>query len=273
MTAVRTTALPSAWRIGLSRGGLEIRQVSREKEALFFTFALPIVLLLIFGSIFDFDIDGTGIPFRQYFVAGIIASGIMSTAFVGLGTGITNDRDDGTLKRLAGLPMPKSAYFIGKVVMVALGSLIETAVLLVIGSLAYGLTLPADPARWLTFAWVFLLGVTACALLGVAISALPRSARTASAVTTLPYICLQFISGVFFPFGQLPGFLRTIAAFFPLKWLCQGLRSVFLPDGVLAVEPAHGWEHGRTALVLIAWCAGGLVLCMTTFRWTRRGEE
>ena len=262
--------LPPAWRIGLARGGLEVRQMSREKEALFFTFALPIVLLLIFGAIFDFDI--AGIPFRQYFVAGIIASGIMSTAFVSLGVGITNDRDDGTLKRLAGLPMPRSAYFIGKIIMVTAGALIETAVLLVIGSLAYGLSLPSDPGRWLTFAWVFLLGVTACALLGIAVSSLPRSARTASAITTLPYICLQFISGVFFPFDRLPEFLRTVAAIFPLKWLCQGLRSVFLPDRLLAVEPAHSWEHGRTALVLLAWCAGGLVLCLMTFRWKRRGE-
>lgn len=270
VTAGRRAGLPPAWRVGLARGGLEVRQMSREREALFFTFALPIVLLLIFGAIFDFDI--AGIPFRQYFVAGIIASGIMSTAFVSLGVGITNDRDDGTLKRLAGLPMPRSAYFVGKIVLVMLGALVETAVLLVIGSLAYGLSLPSDPARWLTFAWVFLLGVTACALLGIAVSSLPRSARTASAITTLPYICLQFISGVFFPFDKLPEFLRAIAAVFPLKWLCQGLRSVFLPDRLLAVEPAHSWEHGRTALVLLAWCAGGLVLCLMTFRWKRRGE-
>lgn len=270
--SVGESAPPAWWRIGASRGLLEIRQISREKEALFFSFALPIVMLFIFGAIFDFDVGHTDVPFRQYFVAGIIASGIMSTAFVSLGAGITNDRDDGTLKRLAGLPMPKSAYFIGKIIMVTVGSLIETAVLLVIGAVGYGLTLPTDPGRWLTFAWVFVLGVAACALLGVAISSVPRSARTASAVITLPYICLQFISGVFFPFDQLPDFLQRIAAVFPLKWLCQGLRSVFLPDRLLAVEPAHSWEHGRTALVLAAWCVAGLVLCLTTFRWTRRGE-
>lgn len=267
--APRATRQPSTARIGLSRGLLELKLISRERDALFFSLALPLVMLVIFGAIFNFDVGNTGVSFRQYFVAGIIASGIMSTAFSSLGLGITNDREDGTLKRLAGLPMPKAAYFIGKLVMVICTSLAETVVLLLVGHFGYGLALPADGGRWLTLVWVFLLGVAACTLLGIAISSLPRSARSASAVITLPYICLQFISGVFFPFGQLPAGLRGVASVFPLKWMCQGLRSAFLPDKLLAAEPAHSWQHGTIALVLAAWCVAGLVLCLTTFRWTR----
>jgi ABC-2 type transport system permease protein len=58
-----------------------------------------------------------------------------------------------------------------------------------------------------------------------------------------------------------------VAAFFPLKWMTQGLRSVFLPDALAAAEPAGSWEPGRVALVLLAWCVVGLVLCRLTFRW------
>jgi ABC-2 type transport system permease protein len=61
-----------------------------------------------------------------------------------------------------------------------------------------------------------------------------------------------------------------VAAIFPLKWMAQGLRSVFLPDALAAVEPAGSWELGRTALVLAAWCVAGLVLCVATFRWQDR---
>jgi ABC-2 type transport system permease protein len=35
-------------------------------------------------------------------------------------------------------------------------------------------------------------------------------------------------------------------------------------------EVAGSWQHGPTALVLAAWLAVGLVLCVRTFRWTRR---
>jgi ABC-2 type transport system permease protein len=72
---------------------------------------------------------------------------------------------------------------------------------------------------------------------------------------------------VYFPFSSLPKGMQTIAALFPLKWLCQGLRAALLPDSLLAAEPAHSWELGKVALVLTAWLVGSLILCLRTFRW------
>ena len=63
--------------------------------------------------------------------------------------------------------------------------------------------------------------------------------------------------------------MQQVAALFPLKWLTQGMRSVFLPDQAAAVEIAGSWEHGRTALVLAAWVIIGAVVCVRTFRWRR----
>jgi ABC-2 type transport system permease protein len=262
--------MTAALRIGLLRGGLEIRSFFRQRESVVFTFALPVILLALFGEIFHGTIANTGVPFRQYFAAGIIASGIMSTSFVNLGIGVTVDRDDGTLLRLAGTPAPAAAYFIGKALSALLITIIEVAILLVLGTALLGLHLPTEPGRWVTFAWVFLLGVGTCALLGVAISSLPRSARSASAVVTLPYLVLSFISGVYFVFSDLPAGLQRVAALFPLKWMCQGLRSVFLPASFASTEPGHSWQLGLVALVLAAWLAASLVLCLRTFRWRRQ---
>jgi ABC-2 type transport system permease protein len=52
--------------------------------------------------------------------------------------------------------------------------------------------------------------------------------------------------------------------------MCQGLRGVFLPESAQVLEQAGSWELGRVALVLAAWCVGGLVLCLLTFRWKDR---
>jgi ABC-2 type transport system permease protein len=132
----------------------------------------------------------------------------------------------------------------------------------------FGLTLPTDLNHWLTFGWVFVLGVGGCALLGIAASNLPRSARSAPAVMNLPYLVLSFISGIFvIPLKHLPDALIQIGSFFPLRWMAQGFRSVFLPESMASQEVVGTWEHGRIALVLAAWCIGGLVLCLTTFRW------
>jgi ABC-2 type transport system permease protein len=266
--------VPPAWlaalRIGAWRGGLEIRSFFRQRESVVFTFALPVILLALFGEIFQGNIGHTGVAYRDYFAAGIIASGVMSTSFVNLGIGVTIDRDEGTLLRVSGTPAPAAAYFIGKAISALVISIAEVVILLAVGHLLLGLTLPATPGRWLILAWVFGLSVSTCALLGVATSSLARSARSASAVITLPYLVLSFISGVYFVFSSLPAGLQQVAALFPLKWMCQGLRAAFLPDSFLAVSAGHSWELGRVALVLTAWLAASVVLCVTTFRWQRR---
>jgi ABC-2 type transport system permease protein len=109
-------------------------------------------------------------------------------------------------------------------------------------------------------------------LLGIAFSSLPRSGKSASAVVIPVVLVLQFISGVFFLYSDIPGWLRTIAEIFPLKWMAQGMRSVFLPDSMAAVEVSGSWQHGPTALILVGWTIGGLVLFLRTFRWRRRDD-
>ena len=82
------------------------------------------------------------------------------------------------------------------------------------------------------------LGITACTLCGVAFSSLARTGRSAPAVVTPVALILQFISGVFFVFTSLPGWMQNVASIFPLKWMCQGLRAVFLPESSARASPA-----------------------------------
>jgi len=261
---------PSLLRTSLARGRLEITAFFRDRESVIFTFSLPVILLVVFGEVFHGTIGSTGVAFRQYFTAGIIASGIMSATFVNVGASVAADRSDGTLTRLAGTPMPPAAYFAGKAISALAVATAEAGLLLAVGAAAFGLQLPGTAGRWLTLGWVFVLGTATCAVLGLALSSLPRSTRGSSAVFSLPYLVLSFISGVYFVFSTLPAGLQHVAALFPLKWMCQGLRSVFLPAGFAATEPGHAWQLGQVALVLAAWLAASLVLCLRTFRWQRR---
>ena len=94
-----------------------------------------------------------------------------------------------------------------------------------------------------------------------------------SAVISPIVIVVQFISGVCFVYSDVPPWMQQIAALLPLKWLTQGMRSVFLPDSFATVEPAGSWEHGKVALVLIACGLASAALAMRTFRWHRRTTE
>lgn len=165
--------------IVVERSRLELRQFARQRGQMAVTFGMPVLLLVLLGVIGGGTVEGTNVSESRLHAAGMIAVGIVSAGFQGLALSVAAERHDGTLKRLRGTPMPPAAYLLGKVVQVFLVSLIQVAVLLVVGVAWLDLTLPHDPSRWLTFAWVFVLGVTVATLLGLAASGLMRRGPTA----------------------------------------------------------------------------------------------
>ncbi|MEY2723759.1 MAG: hypothetical protein RIR93_575 [Actinomycetota bacterium] len=255
-------------RIGLLRGSLELKQFLRQRESVVFTLLFPVILLFIFGSVFQ-DTIAPGVTFSQYFVAGMIASGLVNTGFQQLAITIPMERDSGTLKRLRGTPMSVSSYFIGKALLVTILMILQTALLLFFGSGMFDLNLPTEASLWWNFTWLVILGSACSTVLGIAFSVVPKSGRGASAVVSPIVIILQFFSGVFFVFTSLPIWMQQFAAIFPLKWLTQGMRSVFLPEDFATQEVAGSWEIGKSALVLILWLIVGLVISIKTFKWSR----
>src|SRR5690242_9571731 len=83
-----------ALALGLSRGGLELKQFVRTREYLMFTLLLPVIIVVIFGAVFTFPI-GNGVKLSQYFVTGMIASTLLSTGFQNLAIQIPIERDRG----------------------------------------------------------------------------------------------------------------------------------------------------------------------------------
>ncbi len=253
--------------LGSARGLLEIKQFLRQRESVVFTILFPVILLFIFGSVFDNNI-APGVTFSQYFVSGMIASGLVNSGFQVLAISIPMERDFGTLKRLRGTPMPAASYFIGKGIQVLFSMTLQVLLLLFFGTLMFGLELPTQPSKWLTFTWLLLLGTAASTLLGIAFSVVPKSGRGASAVVSPIVIILQLFSGVFFVFTSLPIWMQHFAALFPLKWLTQGMRSVFLPESFAAEEAAHSWELNKIFIVLVIWLIAGSIISLRTFKWS-----
>lgn len=258
--------LPSTLRVGLSRGWLDIREFFREWETVFFTFSLPTLFLVLFAAIFEGLVEAD-MSAAAYYLPGLVAMGLMSVSFQTLGIGVAVERSNGTLRWLRGTPMPPAAYFLGKTLLVLALAVGQVALLLGVAIVLYGVDLPTDATSWFTFTWVLVLGTSGCALLGLIVSGLVRSARAAQAVVVVPFLALQFFSGIFVPVAALPTWVVEVAALFPLKWMAQGMRSVFYPEPAAALEPAGAWELPLASGVLGVWCVAGLVLCLLTFRW------
>jgi ABC-2 type transport system permease protein len=265
-----STALPSPLKTGVSRTRLEVKEFFREREQLIFTFLFPIIFLGIFSAVFSGTDFSGGVDAATYFTPGMIASGIFLTSFQSLSIGIAIERDQDVLKRLRGTPMSSQSYFIGKIGVVLVTSVLQFGLLLAIAGVLLGVDFPSEPEKWLNFVWIFILGTASGCVLGIAFSVVPKSGRAASAVVTPVVLLLQFISGVYFVYSSLPAWMRTVAEIFPLKWLAQGMRSVFLPDGFEVNEPGGSWQLGTGAIVLSVWLVVGLLVAQRVFRWTRR---
>jgi ABC-2 type transport system permease protein len=260
--------LPSPLRIGLSRVVPELKMFYRRPEQMVLTFSLPAVICILLGSIFSTKLPQIGTSTGAVIAASMLAYGILSTSFINLGISIAADRETGALRRLRGTPTTALSYFIGKIALVAIASLAEAVVLLSVGLLFFGLRLPTTVFGWFTLAWVFLLGIVSCSLLGIFISNLASNAVAAAVVTNGPAVSLQFVSGTYVPLNVLPPWMLTLGSIFPVKWMAQGFRSVLLPPKMAAFEPAGNWEHWHIFFVLTAWTIGGLAACLAVFRWS-----
>ncbi len=274
MSAATATASPSWLDMTRSRFIVDVKEFVRSREQMIFIFAFPMMLLVLFGSVFSGDeLGDTGVTFPQYFMAGMIASGIINTGFQSLAISISIDRQEDVLKRIYATPLPATSFFAAKILQMLIVSIIQIAILIALGVSLYGVELPTETSTWLTFAWVFLLGTATSTTLGIAMSSLLRNGKAASAILTPIVLILQFTSGVFFVFTQLPSYLQHFAEIFPLKWLAQGMRSVFLPESFAEVEARGTWEHPVGALVMAIWLIVGLVVAVRTFRWMRHDDN
>ena len=233
----------------------------RNRQARFFTIALPIIFLVIFVSVFGNDrIGPQNVKASTYYVPGLSALGVIAGSFVNLVISITAQREAGILKRRRSTPVPAWVLIAGRALVAIVVALAVMTVLLLIGRFAYGVHLPSE-----TLPGVVLTGIvgamTFCCL-GYALSTAIRSADSAQPMVQAIMLPLYFISGVFIPNVSLPHWLRDVAKVFPVQHLAAGLRHAFDP----ATRGAGiGWSDLG---VLALWGAVGLAVALRRFVWT-----
>lgn len=232
----------------------------RSREAAFFTFVLPIVFLVLIGSVYGSS-EVEGIRGSTYLLAGLLGYSVIATAFAGLAITIVLRRESGVLKRVRGTPLPTAVYLgavIGSMlVVIALGALAQVLV----GRFVVDAGWPERPVE---LAVALLLGAGAFAALGLAITGAIRSAEGSSALVNALYLPLVFISGVFFSVESLPAFLQAVADVSPLTYLLRLVRECVVATG-------DGLAGSLEEIaVLAAWGLAGVAVAARVFRWEPR---
>jgi ABC-2 type transport system permease protein len=238
---------------------LNQRSFWRNPESAFFSFAMPLGVLLIFGATSANDtVPGRDdVDVLTLFVPGILAFAIVVVAYGNLAATVALQRADGVLKRIRATPLNPTVYLGGQIVSVLATTLLISALTIAAGGIAFGALPRVEAVPQLLL--ILALGIACFAALGVAISAVIPTADAAGAITNGTYLPLAMVSGMFSASLQLPGALDTIIGAFPLKALADGLRSAYDPA-------AHGLPVAD-AVVLLVWTIAGMAAARRFFRW------
>jgi ABC-2 type transport system permease protein len=231
----------------------------RNREAAFFTFFLPIIFFLVFGSIYGDDRIGN-IRGAAFLEAGMIGYGVASTAFAGLAITMVIRRETGVLKRIRSTPLPPHTYLLAVLTSTFVSFLIQAVLIVGVGRILFSVRLPDRPLSLLA---LLALGAAAFAALGLALTGLVRSAEGSSAVVNFVYLPTAIISGTFFSPRDYPGFLKAIADVLPLTYFTKITRDVM-------VRHHHVWTDGGSLAVILGWGAIGAVAALRGFRWQPR---
>jgi ABC-2 type transport system permease protein len=229
----------------------------RNREAAFFSFLFPILLLVLIGSVYgDEPIEDVSAP--TFLLIGLLGYGVAANAFAGLAITLVVRREAGLLKRVRATPLGSGTYLAA-----VIGSTVVVIVLQVIAQLLLGVyVLDADwPGRPLLFAFAILVGAAAFAALGLAITTVVRTAEGSSAVVNAIYLPMAFISGVFFSTEEMPAFLQAISEVLPLTYFLDLIHASFVP----------GESFAASALAaVVVWGLVGLAVALRGFRWEPR---
>jgi ABC-2 type transport system permease protein len=237
----------------------------RNPAAVFFTVLFPVVLLLIFATIFgDQRIEGAGgIEVTTYYVPAIITMAIVSATMQNLAMSLVIAREDGRLKRGRGTPMPAWVFVAGRIGNSIVVAVLMLALVALIGRILYGVAIPWSRAPELLV--VLAVGAASFCCLGIALTALIPSQDAAAPIVNALLLPLYFLSGVFVPDDELPAGVIDFANHFPVRPFFQAIYDAYLPGN----GPALAWDH---LLVVAIWGLAGLLLAIRFFRWTpRRG--
>jgi ABC-2 type transport system permease protein len=241
----------------------------RDPAAVFFTVALPLIFLFIFVTIFGNEVvrtEGHGeIKGSTYYVPGIVTLGLISATFVNLAISLTGARERGLLKRLRKTPLPVWVFMAGRIATSIVVTLLLTIVLVVLGRLVYGVALPGSTLPGALLAVV--VGAAAFCALGFALSGVIPSENAAPPITNAIILPLYFLSGVFIPEQELPGFMRSIAEAFPVKHLYEALLTAFDPT-----QTGAGIDAISVAAVAV-WGLAGALVALRTFHWFPRSTS
>ena len=251
----------------VSMTATQIRYVNksfwRNPASAFFTFAFPLMFLVIFTSLlghYNVQIGTRTVNSATYYVASMATFAVITACYNNIAIQITFQRDAGVLKRTNGTPLPSSSFLGARMVHALLISVLLVAITAAFGKAFYSASIPTG-LTLVRFLIVLVVGAASFCALGLAVTAAIPNAEASAAIVNATILPLLFLSGIFIPFGNnTPSWILWIARVFPVKHFADGMQAGFLGTAF----------HWTDTLVVAIWGLAGLLLAIRFFSWEPR---
>jgi ABC-2 type transport system permease protein len=235
----------------------------RNPASAFFTFAFPLMFLVIFTALlghYTVRVGTRTVNTSTYYVASMAAFAVISACYTNIATSVTFQRDAGVLKRINGTPLPSASFLGARILHALLVSVLLVAITAAFGRAFYSATIPTG-VTLLRFLVMLVVGAAAFCALGFALTAVIPNADASPAIVNATILPLLLLSGIFIPFGNnTPSWIQWIAKIFPVKHFADGMQAGFLGT-------SFNWTD---VLIVAVWGLAGLLLAVRYFSWEPR---
>ncbi|MCA9950805.1 MAG: ABC transporter permease [Anaerolineales bacterium] len=235
---------------------IELKLQTREPVGLFFTLAFPVMLMVLFGTVFGNASDSLFNGFGQVdlSVPGYIGMIIGTIGMVSIPVTLSNYREQGVLRRYRATPLKSGSVLWSQVAVQVVMTAVGIALLLIVGTLFYDLRLPQGNVLIVP---AILLGAFSFFALGFVLAGVLPTPRTAQAVGMALFYPMLFLSGAAMPRYMMPENLRQIAEMLPLTHVVILLEDLWFTGT---------WNLTSIAVIMIV-LIFGLIISRYTFRW------
>jgi len=235
----------------------------RNPASAFFTFAFPLMFLVIFTALlghYTVTIGARTIDTSTYYVASMATFAAITACFNNIAMGLSFQREDGVLKRTNGTPLPAASFIGARIVHAVFISVLLVVITAAFGSAVYHASIPTG-LPLLRFAIAILVGSAAFCALGMALTAVIPNADAAGPIVNAVILPVEFLSGIFIAFGNsTPDWILWVARVFPVRHFVLGMDAGFLGT-------AFSWAD---VLVVAVWGVAGALLAVRFFSWEPR---